>query len=176
LEEWESKRHCRRLNEYEQYSVSLGESIELLTGSKAHPQLVRELEGSNFFEHIKSCIEGIKIGGSISIEKGGLLYCLTRALRPEVVVETGVANGVSSAFILKALDDNAKGRLYSIDLHCREGISVPPGKQLGWVIPKHLKLKWNLMLGESTKVLPGLLRKLGSIDIFLHDSRHSTEP
>lgn len=88
-------------------------------------------------------------------------------------METGVANGISSSFILKALEENAGGRLYSLDLHYREGVSVPSGKRLGWVIPEELMHRWSLILGESTKVLPKLLRELGSIDIFFHDSRHT---
>lgn len=47
---------------------------------------------------------------------------LVRILRPTVVIETGVANGISSAFILKALDKNNEGMLYSIDLHYRNGV------------------------------------------------------
>ena len=30
-----------------------------------------------------------------------------------------------------------------------------------------------MALGESTKVLPKLLKKLGTVDIFFHDSRHT---
>ena len=45
-----------------------------------------------------------------------LLYLLIRKYYPEVVVETGVAQGVSSMFILQAMDDNDHGSLVSIDL------------------------------------------------------------
>jgi predicted O-methyltransferase YrrM len=102
-----------------------------------------------------------------------LLYAVCRILRPKIVVETGVANGFSSASILQALEDNGMGELYSIDLHYREGVTIPVGKELGWVIPEHLKHRWCLVLGESFKVLPRLLKKLGKVDIFLHDSRHT---
>jgi len=88
-------------------------------------------------------------------------------------VETGVANGFSSASILQALEDNQAGEHYSIGLYCREGVTIPVGKELGWVIPKYLKHRWHLILGESFRVLPRLLEELGSIDIFLHDSRHT---
>jgi predicted O-methyltransferase YrrM len=98
---------------------------------------------------------------------------IVRIFKPEVVVETGVTNGVSSSFILKALTQNSRGRLYSIDLHYREGMSVPIGKKLGWIIPEELRNRWVLALGESTKVLPKLLKKLGTVDIFFHDSRRT---
>jgi len=94
-------------------------------------------------------------------------------------VETGVASGMSSTFILKALSDNMKGFLYSIDLPPKiyyedfDYVHLPEGKESGWAIPYELKEKWNLILGKSSDALPILLRKVGMIDIFLHDSEHS---
>jgi predicted O-methyltransferase YrrM len=110
---------------------------------------------------------------SIDYESSTTLYAIVRIFKPEVVVETGVTNRVSSSFILKALTQNSRRRLYSIDLHYREGMSVPIGKKLGWIIPEELRNRWVLALGESTKVLPKLLKKLGTVDIFFHDSRHT---
>jgi len=46
----------------------------------------------------------------------GACYMLCRLLRPEIVMETGVAYGVTSSLILKALEVNGKGVLHSIDL------------------------------------------------------------
>lgn len=176
FEEWESQKHNLRVSEYERYSTSLEEGVKILTGieKSCTVKLMRELEGSNFLQHINLCIKQIEsIGGPMNVESGLTLYALTRVLRPEVVVETGVANGISSSFILKALDNNGKGTLYSIDLHYREGVTVPLGRKLGWVIPEELRHRWSLLLGESTKVLPRLLHDLGFVDIFLHDSRHT---
>src|SRR5262245_51341120 len=45
-----------------------------------------------------------------------LLYLAARVIRPEHFVETGVQNGMSSAFILLALKHNGRGQLYSVDL------------------------------------------------------------
>jgi predicted O-methyltransferase YrrM len=47
-----------------------------------------------------------------------LIYALVRSLKPSIVVETGVAGGMSSCYILKGLRDNNKGELFSIDLPC----------------------------------------------------------
>lgn len=136
-------------------------------------RLRKQLEGSVFLDHVASCLSQIgSYGGAMGGELGLMLYMAVRILRPEVVVETGVANGISSSFILKALSDNCSGRLYSVDLHYREGVAVPPGRKLGWVIPEELRDRWSLLLGESAKVLPRLLNDLGYIDLFLHDSRH----
>lgn len=39
------------------------------------------------------------------------LYSLARLLRPQVILEVGVSAGVSSAYFLKALEQNGKGTL-----------------------------------------------------------------
>lgn len=108
------------------------------------------------------------------------LYVITRMLKPRAVVETGVASGMSSAFILKALEDNGgNGRLYSVDLpekvYYEDSIAVmlPSGKKIGWAIPHQYEKRWSLILGKSSDVLPSLVKRLGAVDVFLHDSEHS---
>jgi hypothetical protein len=104
------------------------------------------------------------------------LYVIVRMLRPEVVVETGVAAGISSAFILQALQDNNRGRLCSIDFPnyaLMDSSLIPEGKEPGFAIPPRLKERWNLRLGKSKDLLPSLLAELGRADIFLHDSEHT---
>jgi hypothetical protein len=96
-------------------------------------------------------------------------YLLCRALRPEVVVETGVANGVTSSFVLQALELNGSGELHSVDL-------APPGTDpalVGRLVPAELRMRWTLHRGASKDVLPGLVRGLGPIGLFVHDSRHT---
>lgn len=95
-----------------------------------------------------------------------LCYAVSRARRPEVVIETGVGNGVTSSFFLQALAVNGKGRLWSIDL-------PPLGAKSGMLIPDALKSRWELSRGRTRKVLPELIRALGTVDVFLHDSLHS---
>jgi predicted O-methyltransferase YrrM len=101
---------------------------------------------------------------------GRLCYLSCRQLRPRVVVETGVAYGVTSAYILQALDDNGYGELHSIDL-------PPLGKDaesfVGYVIPQHLKTRWKLRAGSARNILPQVLRETGNIDVFVHDSLHT---
>jgi len=96
---------------------------------------------------------------------GTMVYTVCRKLKPDAVVETGVSSGVSSAYILCALEKNNHGQLYSIDL--------PWGEPSGWIIPDYLRHRWHLEPGRSSEKLPPLLEKLGGIDIFLHDSEHS---
>jgi predicted O-methyltransferase YrrM len=100
---------------------------------------------------------------------GTILYAVCRRQRPDVVVETGVASGVSSSHILVALEKNEHGQLYSIDL--------PSGRESrsGWRIPDYLRHRWQLTPGRSAETLEPLLEKVAEIDIFLHDSDHSYE-
>ncbi|HLI47009.1 MAG TPA: class I SAM-dependent methyltransferase [Geobacterales bacterium] len=112
-------------------------------------------------------------GAMVSPLEGPIIYCIVRILKPEIVIETGVANGASSTFILNALEENNKGRLYSIDLLSKE-LQVKE-KEIGWLIPKELRHRWNLHLGDSKELLPKFLQQLGYVDIFLHDSLHTLE-
>jgi predicted O-methyltransferase YrrM len=98
------------------------------------------------------------------------LYFLVRSLKPHVVVETGVCYGASSAYILEALARNGKGELYSIDLG--NDAQEPP---IDFFVPPHLHHHWNLIIGDSKQELPRLLKRLGHIDLFHHDSLHTFE-
>jgi len=119
-------------------------------------------------------------GGDID---GAILYLLCRVVRPRCIVETGVQHGLFSSYILKALNDNQYGELYSIDLPNKEYMSsvgkietpLPEGLGSGWLVPAYLRSRWELLLGNSKELLPGLLDRLGQIDIFLHDSEHTYE-
>lgn len=102
-----------------------------------------------------------------------LPYAAVRALKPECVVETGIANGVSSAYILLALHRNQRGTLHSIGL--ADPAYLPEGKDPGWFVPEWLRKPWRVHLGDAKEILPRLLPELGRIDIFLHDSLHTYE-
>ena len=106
------------------------------------------------------------------------LYILARIFKPSVLVETGVSSGVSSAFTLKALSKNNKGKLFSIDLPNQDPSGkavVPRGGKSGWIIPDNLRERHELIIGDSKKELPKLLDELGTIDWFFHDSLHTYE-
>lgn len=113
------------------------------------------------------------------------LYVLIRLTKPATVVETGVFDGISSAVILQALEDNSGGKLISIDLPAKSSIkesthrmretALPEGKEPGWVIPDYLRLRHELVLGDSKILLSQVLAQNPSINIFLHDSLHTYE-
>ena len=109
------------------------------------------------------------------------LYLLVRFAAPEVIVETGVFDGFSSAMILRALHDNGKGELISIDLPARwrsqkeAEHTLPIGCEPGWAIPDYLRGRFKLYQGDSKQLLPQVLRECGKIDMFFHDSLHTFE-
>lgn len=102
-----------------------------------------------------------------------LQYAAIRAFAPDLVVETGVASGVSSSYLLLALHKNGRGRLYSIELGDER--YLPPGKSPGWIVPERLKSRWDLRIGDTRELLPKLLTEFGALDVFIHDSLHTYE-
>lgn len=121
-----------------------------------------------------------------------MLYLLVRKYKPEVVVETGVAEGLSTAYILCAMHENGKGHLYSVDLPpalaatleidggCTHTYQLADGQShrqfsVGYFVPDRVKSRWTLVLGDARTELPPLLEKLGKIDLFFHDSLHTLE-
>jgi len=101
---------------------------------------------------------------------GRLCYLACRQLRPRMVVETGVAYGVTSAYILQALADNGYGELHSIDL---PPLRHDADRYIGYLIPFHLRHRWKLRMGSARDVLPRVLSEAGSVDVFVHDSLHT---
>jgi hypothetical protein len=115
----------------------------------------------------------VKASGLLNPLSSYVLFNCVKILKPEVIIETGVANGVSSSILLSALESNNKGYLHSIDLK-DEGF-LPKGKDIGWLIPEYLKARWHLYQGDSKHLLPRLVKHVGFVDIFLHDSDHDRE-
>ena len=149
-------------------------------------------KGREFQEAVRGVNEQLERGytlGAIGYLEGMHLYAVLRTVKPRFAVETGVANGFSTAFSLLALEKNGDGELYSIDLPREVGkeyepgtfyegsgrTGFPQGQGPGWLVPEHLRDPWTLILGRTRDELPPLLRRLGTIDSFLHDSEHSFE-
>jgi predicted O-methyltransferase YrrM len=113
---------------------------------------------------------GMTIKWSATSELAATTYALIKLLKPEIVVETGVGAGVSSWTILQAMKENGLGHLTSIDLPTPNTELLP---EVGYLVPRELRHRWDLRTGPSQKLLPQTLKELGKIDIFQHDSRHS---
>lgn len=99
------------------------------------------------------------------------IWCLVAHSRPATVVETGVAHGLTSRVILEGLQRNGNGHLWSVDLP-----AVDPAlhHEIGMAVPEHLRSRWTYVQGTSRRRLPALVRRLQGIDLFIHDSLHTS--
>ncbi len=100
------------------------------------------------------------------------LWCLVSHLRPGNVVETGVAHGLSSRIMLEALQRNGEGRLSSVDLPAMT--ILERREEIGAAVTSELRDRWRYLEGSSRRRVVPLLRQLGEIGLFVHDSMHST--
>jgi predicted O-methyltransferase YrrM len=101
------------------------------------------------------------------------VWCLVRHLRPAKIVETGVARGLTSRFILEALARNGSGHLWSIDLP--PALDTHLHAEIGAAVEAPLHARWTYLEGSSRRRLPRLLADLGEIDLFIHDSMHTED-
>ena len=91
---------------------------------------------------------------------------MIRIAKPRLVVETGVAAGISSTLILSALSKNNYGTLSSFDIT----------NKVGELIPNDLKKLWTLKVLNGLNLKDKLRREVTKIKhdfIFLHDSDHA---
>ena len=95
-------------------------------------------------------------------------YALARWLKPQLIVETGVQDGLGSMVLLRALernsDEGAPGRLMSFDLL--------PGS--GRLVSERYRANWELVIGSTFDTLPGALAGR-SVGMFVHDSLNTYE-
>ena len=98
------------------------------------------------------------------------IWCLVHHLKPKNAVETGVAHGVTSRFILEALARADAGCLASVDL---PPIEVERRAQVAIAVDGRFADRWSYIEGSSRLHLSKLLAQLGQIDLFIHDSLHS---
>ena len=113
-------------------------------------------------KNFKSNTEWIDILNSV--------YVIIRALKPSIIVETGVGEiGMTTTYILAGLEENRNGVLFSIDTDKFFDIY---GYHVGAGVPDNFKGMHNLIRGKSQLVMESVLKEVGSIDIFLHDGDH----
>lgn len=126
--------------------------------------------------------------GWVNLNDAVFLYWLVRQQNPRVIVQTGVCNGLSSAFMVLALAKNqSQGKLHAVDIQqvfdpldpwwtnpqeCY-GVVIPEGKTSGWLVPDCHHTHFSVSQGDAKRLLPELVDKLDSIDMFYHDSDHT---
>jgi len=154
------------------------EALDLLEGALArHIQpFFQEADLTNIETEVSSSKKSLKTNAPFTLahnadaELARFCYAMSRALTPSVILETGVAYGVTSAYLLQAIEVNRRGKLWSVDL-------PPLGRHaddfVGFLVPKSLRSNWNLYRGTTRKLLPNLLPLVGQIDLFVQDSLHT---
>lgn len=178
--------HTKRVGEYQSRLQSLEDALafctdhskdevieagrsEILEKMQVRNRWVVALPGESEFEETDG--EGpIEIFYGPSPELMKAVHIVCRLLQPKIVIETGVAKGFTSAGILDALEQNGTGDLYSVEL---PSLYIGYTRQVGEKISESLRKRWHLELGPSALALPRLLKKLGSVDVFVYDSAAS---
>lgn len=170
------------IRDYEQDTIPL-KKLQSFLGTDLTEYYNELLTNQNYKQIEIQLAENWRNLGAFGFTECRLLYTVCRAIKPEIIIETGVASGLSSAIFLLALEKNDKGHLYSIDLPPSQELNIkigqhttiPKNKMIGWIVPDSLKKRWTLELGDSKKSLPEILDRLKRCDLFLHDSNHTYE-
>ncbi len=140
-----------------------------------HPQFAAAFEGSIELLAAQGLAVGRETYGGWDDADQALAraaWCLVRHLQPERVLETGVGRGITSRIILEALELNGAGHLWSVDQP--PPLSPRLRRQTGAAIPGTLRSRWSYVRGSSRNRLPAVVSGLGEVDLFIHDSMHST--
>jgi len=90
-------------------------------------------------------------------------YALARELKPRLIVETGIKDGLGSVLLTRALERNAEeghpGKLLAFDLY--------PDK--GWLVPERLRRWWEpIFEGTDVALEPALEGR--EVGLFINDS------
>jgi Methyltransferase domain len=97
-----------------------------------------------------------------------LWYVIVRWLKPRLIVETGIYDGLGSLVLLRALERNAEqgvdGRLVSIDVDPKAGRLVDP-RTAG---------RWRKVVGTTSDVLARELEGK-TVEMLIHDTPHLYE-
>jgi predicted O-methyltransferase YrrM len=161
------------------HNVMLHDAAKFLLGKRYDrlecKHIIAEIESGDFVP--MNSLPGVKLPGNKPQHLfGKFLFFIVRCVKPQIMIETGVAHGVSSWTILNAIHKNGSGKLFSIDLPNLDLKSYNPqniAQTSGWVVPELLRPYWELQLGASSELLPKLVERLPKIDMFFHDSDHS---
>lgn len=97
-----------------------------------------------------------------------LWYVLARLLRPSLIVETGIYDGLGSLVLLRALEANAQegapGELISVD-----DVAVS-----GELVARRLRGRWTKLTGLSSEVVePAIAGRF--VGLLLHDTPHTEQ-
>lgn len=145
----------RRIGKHRNYVMPLSKLLE---------DLVAFLHLEDLHDYYSEMIKIDRANQGIHPEEAAILYGITRAIKPNLVLETGTFEGYSTAEIARALTNNGFGRVETVDQAKNTGSRVP--ESLLSVVTFHREI-------PSTKLVELWEHKSEKIDLFFHDSAHN---
>jgi len=142
----------------------------------------------NYLKELNEKYEAHYAAGWVNLDDALFLYWLVRKLNPKTIVQTGVCNGLSSAFMMLGLVKNGpQGSLHVIDLppvfSAKDaawtikdkvyGVVIPEGKSSGWIVPDQYRDRFEVWNGDAKILLPKMIDHVDAVDLFYHDSDHT---
>jgi predicted O-methyltransferase YrrM len=171
------------------WDAVLGESfVEAASVSHAAQVFERRSYVERYLSELGHKYHAHYVPGWVNLDDALLLYWLVRQVKPRTIVQTGVCNGLSAAFMMLGLVKNgSQGRLHVIDLppvfDARDpawmvegkvyGFVIPEGRTSGWLVPDAYRDRLEVWNGDTKDLLPQMVDKVDSIDFFYHDSDHT---
>jgi predicted O-methyltransferase YrrM len=149
---------------------------ESLTGFGNEIDAARWAEASAWADDFRVTARQRLDAAAVPLAGGGhfqLVNFLVRHLRPQVVLETGVAAGYTSQAILTAMEANGAGTLYSSDFPYFR--LDAPERYVGCLVDERLKSRWHLGLNGDRANLAEFLPQIDAIDLVHYDSDKTVE-
>lgn len=151
----------------------LCDTLALITGLPREDfhRYIKEIEDDkNLIAHVVKTTEesalAFKADRAIRLHKRVGWYALVRAIKPKVVIETGVDKGLGSVVLcsalLRNLEEGHAGRYYGTDLN----------PKAGYLLKDKYAEVGKILYGDSITSLEGLNEP---IDLFINDSDHSAD-
>lgn len=165
---WETNNFSYNLtdtnNNYLAHTISLitGQSVNKISG------YIREINSNEDLKkhitmNLKTNPGNFNFGPVVAYGRRVGWYAVVRAMKPKVIVETGVDQGLGACIIVEALKKNARegkgGRYFGTDI-------LP---EAGFLFTDNYKKYGEILYGDSIKSLKKFKQK---IDIFINDSDH----
>lgn len=163
------------------------DEVERLINGVREGQIHQRIQKcENRMESKPYSLGGMKLGGETT-------YLLTRLMNPNTVLEVGVANGVSTAYMLGALEElDSTADIRAIDKpqfeseirskRGKRGLSgvggiIPDEQEAGWVAPKDQRSKhgYQYYVGDFTQILPEVVNSMPPIDLAIYDASKDSE-
>jgi len=141
---------------------------------KPYPQIekyIQEIESNkklkaHIFNETKMSNQSYKSDKTIYFARRIGWYAIARAIKPKIIVETGVDKGLGSCILISALLENKKeghmGYYYGTDIN----------PKAGYLVTNEYKKFGEILYGDSINSLKKFNKK---IDLFINDSDHSDD-